>query len=190
MKLVKFILPVVFVFFAVTGLYAERRDAGDYFLKPQAGLWFGPITPVFTTGQEVDTNLGGGVYFRYNTPFKPLKIGLDTSYQHFNSRGVNELTLWPVYGSFIYRIPIKFALTFQLKAGAGGCSVRIKPDNEQQWDPMGMIGVEGSFPAGKIVNIGLRIDYLFIYESYLKGATRNGHVINTGLTLYFNMGGK
>ena len=44
--------------------------------------------------------------------------------------------------------------------------------------------------GGQIVNIGLRIDYLFIYESYLKGATRNGHVINTGLTLYFNMGGK
>jgi hypothetical protein len=55
---------------------------------------------------------------------------------------------------------------------------------------MGMLGFETSFPAGRYINIGLRIDYLFIYESYLPGATRNGHIINSGITLYFNLGGK
>jgi hypothetical protein len=169
--------------------FAQRR-ATDYFMRPQAGVWFGPVTPVYTTHDDVNTNLGGGAYFRYNTPYQPLKLGLDASYQRFKSDGVNELTLWPVYGSMIYRLPIKFALAFQLKAGAGGANVKIKPDNEKQWDPMGMLGFETSFPAGRYINIGLRIDYLFIYESYLPGATRNGHIINSGITLYFNLGGK
>jgi len=51
-----------------------------------------------------------------------------------------------------------------------------------------MLGFELSFPAGKWINIGLRIDYLFIYEEYQKGARKNGHIINTGLTLYLNIG--
>ncbi len=173
-----------------TGAYAQRKGTSDYFLRPQVGLWFGPITPVYTTGDEVDTNLGGGLFLRSPTPFRPLKLGLDTSYQHFKSRGVDELTLWPVYGSLIYRIPINFAVVFQLKAGAGGSYVRIDPDGFHQWDPVGTLGVEGSFPAGKWVNIGLRIDYLYIYEGYTAGSKKNGHVINTGITLYFNVGGK
>jgi hypothetical protein len=83
-------------------------------------VWFVPVTPVYTTHDDVNNNLGGGAYFRYNTPYQPLKLGLDASYQRFKSDGVNELTLWPVYGSMIYRLPIKFALAFPLKAGAGG----------------------------------------------------------------------
>lgn len=171
-------------------LYAARREAFDYFTLPQFGGWFGPITPLHTTNRVVDTKLGGGIFLRVNTPFDPLKLGLDGSYQHYTSTGVNELTLWPVYGSAIYRIPIRFALNFQLKAGAGACLVKIKPDRREQWDPMGMLGFEAAFPAGRFINIGLRIDYLYIYEGYIKGAHRNGHVLNTGITLYFNLGKK
>ncbi len=167
---------------------AARREAFDYFTLPQFGGWFGPITPLYTTNRVVETKLGGGAFLRVNTPLNPLKIGLDGSYQHYTSRGVNDLTLWPVYGSAIYRLPIRFALNFQLKAGAGACLVKMKPDRLEQWDPMAMLGFEAAFPAGKFINIGLRIDYLFIYEGYIKGARRNGHVLNTGITLYFNLG--
>jgi hypothetical protein len=190
MKSVKIAAVIAILLMSSGGAFAQRRAATDYFLRPQAGIWFGPVTPVYTTRDDVDTNLGGGLYFRYNTPYQPLKLGFDASYQRFKSDGVNELTLWPVYGSMIYRIPIKFPLAFQVKAGAGGANVTIGPDNEQQWDPMGMVGFETSFPAGRYINIGLRIDYLFIYESYLPGATHNGHIVNTGITLYFNLGGK
>ncbi len=189
----KYILRVALVGFAVLWMvpaHAQRKGAADYFLNPQVGLWFGPVTPVYTTADDVDTNLGGGLFFRYNTPYRPLKIGLDGSYQWYSSRGVNSLTLWPVYGSVLYRLPIKFALTFQVKAGAGGCYVKVKPDDVRQWDPMGMVGFETSFPAGKYVNIGLRLEYQYIYEGYIQGARRNGHSVVTGITLYFNVGGK
>ena len=95
----------------------------------------------------------------------------------------------PVYGNLLYRIPLpaKIPFNFQFKLGAGGCWVKMEPDDINQWDPMGMAGFEFSFAAGRRVNIGFRIDYLLIYEQHLEGAKRNGHVLNTGLTLYFNI---
>lgn len=164
----------------------------DYFNKPQAGIWFGVSTPVYTTYDSVSTALAGGGFVRSNTPMDNMKIGLESSYHYYGPKGpegVNTLTLWPVYGNLVYRLPLpaKIPLVFQLKAGAGGCWVKIRPDRQDQWDPMGMVGIETSFSAGRLVNIGLRIDYLLIYEQHIKGAQRNGHVVDAGVTLYFNM---
>ena len=180
----KFVI-IILMFPAMSYALETRKD---YFLKPQIGGWFGPITPVFDTAKNVETDLGGGLFFRYNTPFQLLKIGIDSSYQHYVSRGVNELYLVPLYGSFIFLLPFNIPIRFQLKAGAGGCWVRIMPDELSQWDLMFMLGFELSFPAGRIFNIGLRIDYLNINETMvIKNAKKNGHVINTGIALYFNI---
>ncbi|MBN2041168.1 MAG: outer membrane beta-barrel protein [Spirochaetes bacterium] len=164
----------------------------DYFAKPQAGIWFGVLTPVSTTRDDVGSSLGGGGFFRYTTPWTDLKLGLESSYQFYESKekdGVNTLTLWPIYGNFLYRIPFtgRLPLTFQLKAGAGGTWVKIRPDRVNQWDPLGMIGIEGSFAAGRSINIGLRLDYLLVYEEHIEGARKNGHVINVGINLFFNI---
>ncbi len=192
----KSIAVCIFFLTTVLSVFSYREDAFgreiDYFNKPQIGIWFGILTPVYTTRSQVSTSLGGGGFFRYNSPFDNLKIGLDSSYQFYTAKpddGVNTLTLVPVYGNFLYRIPLpaKIPLIFQLKAGAGGCWVKIRPDRVSQWDPMAMAGFEGSFAAGRRINIGFRIDYLLIYEQHIKGAKRNGHVLNTGLTLYFNI---
>jgi len=180
-------LTILLVFIIAGNGYAQRKR-GDYFLKPQIGIWFGPVTPVFSTAEDVDTDLWGGGFMRFNISSLPLKIGFDSSYEHFKSEGIKELTVIPVYGSLLWRLPIDMPIVFQLKAGAGSAKVMIKPENMEQWDPMGMLGFELSFPAGKWINIGLRIDYLFIYEEYQKGARKNGHIVNTGLTLYLNIG--
>ena len=174
------------IVFNAAALYAVR-DRSDYFLRPQVGGWFGPVTPILDTAHLVDTALSGGIFFRYNTMFSPFKLGVDSSYQNYKSKGVNQLTLVPIYGSLLYLLPIDLPLRFQLKAGAGGCYVYILPDKYGQWDPVFMFGFEVSFPAGRIVNIGLRIDYLLIYEGYIKGSRNNGHVINAGIMLYFNI---
>jgi hypothetical protein len=170
---------------------AQAREV-DYFTRPQAGIWFGVIQPVYTTYDLVGTAVGGGAFFRYNTPLDKLKIGLETSYQDYPSKGlkgVNMLTLWPIYGNLLYRIPVplRVPFTFQLKAGAGGSWVKIRPDRVSQWDPLGMLGVEFSFAAGRRINIGLRLDYLLLYEQHIKGAKNNGHVINAGINMYFNI---
>lgn len=158
-----------------------------YFLKPQIGLWYGPITPIYNTGEHLNTNLGGGAFFRYNLPYEPLKIGLETSYQRFESDGVDSLRLYPIYMNLIYLLPIDLPVKIQLKGGGGFCNVHMEPDEVTQWDPMFMGGIEVSFPAGKLANIALRIDYLCLYERYLPEEPKNGYVINAGISLYFNL---
>jgi len=158
-----------------------------YFSKPQIGAWYGPITPVGDTGKHVDPDLGGGLFFRYNLPYEPLKIGMETAYESFSSQGVDSLRLIPAYMNLLYLLPIDLPVKIQLKAGGGFCHVNMGPDNVSQWDPMFMAGTEISFPAGKLANIALRIDYLCMYEKYLNGATTNGYVINAGISLYFNI---
>jgi hypothetical protein len=50
-----------------------------------------------------------------------------------------------------------------------------------------MTGFELSFPAGRTFNIGFRLDYLLIFEQHIKGADRNGHIVNAGITLFLNI---
>ena len=151
------------------------------------GLWFGPISPVFETADLVDNNLGIGMFFRHNTPFQPLKVGYETSYQYFSSRG-GEPTL---FCTNIYEpiVPSSFqpACKASIKAGAGAAWMKIKPDNVSRWNPILNTGAEMSFPAGRFVNIGLRLDYYYIYEKYIDNAAINGHIVNAGLQLYFNI---
>ena len=186
MKLnIKFIY-VVIIFCMSSNLFAynERKD---FFYRPQLGLWFGINTPALQTADLVDTNLGGGLLARYNLPFRPLKIGLDASYQAYQNDGVNELTLVPVYANLIYLLPFNLPVKLQIKAGAGANYLYALPDDISQWDPLFMGGVEMSFPAGRIVNIGLRIDYIYIYQAYIQKGSDGGHFVNAGITLFFNL---
>jgi len=164
--------------------YKERKD---YFSRPQIGVWGGPVTPLGELGKRVETNLGYGGFIRLTFPWQYLKFGVDSSYQRFKSKGVNDLTFVPVYGNLLFQIPVDFPVRFQIKGGAGTGWISIKPDNKNQWDPIFMAGFEISFPAGRIVNIGLRIDYIYIYEGYIKSSRNGGHILNSGLTIYFNI---
>ncbi len=190
MKFKKTLLLVLVSVFLLTFISSNafaKKSRKDYFLFPQVGFWFGPVTPAYTTADLVDSAIGGGIYFRYNLPWRSLKLGFDTSYQHFESKGVNELYTVPLYGNLVYLLPINLPVKIQVKGGVGGCYVYAEPDAVGQWDPLFMTGVEISFPAGRIVNIGLRIDYLYLYEGYADNHEKSGHIINTGITLYFNL---
>jgi len=181
-----FCLVLFFLLFSTNALFAiEQRD---YFLKPQIGAWFGPVTPVGVTAESLETNLGGGIFARYNFPWRYLKAGVDISYQFFEQEeGVNKMHLVPIYGSFIFLFPFNMPIKIQAKLGAGSAYLYIQPDKAGRWDPIFVLGGEFSFPAGRFFNIGLRIDYIHIYEKHLKGAQVDGHVVNAGIALYFNL---
>ncbi|MCU0846629.1 MAG: hypothetical protein MUD12_01930 [Spirochaetes bacterium] len=169
----------------------------EYFYRPQVGAWFGPITPVGKTGEKIDAALAGGFFVRINTPYKPMKIAVDVSYQHFKSKQVNELYCVPLYGNLVYLLPVNLPIKIQLKGGMGSGYVSLRPDRIHQWDALFMTGMEVSFPAGRIINIGIRLDYLYLYDGniesrrnyvfYIKKPISGGHILNTGITLYFNI---
>lgn len=167
-------------------VYAGMSEGDDPWTRPQIGIWFGPVAPLGDSGNKVSTYLGGGTYFRIPV-FEYGTIAADIGYQRYPSDSLNELSVVPMYGNFIFRLPINSPIVFQLKAGAGTAWVQIQPEGRSQYDPLFMTGLEISFPAGTWVNIGMRVDYLFLYESYHAHTKRDGHLLNVGLTLYFNL---
>ena len=184
-KVFLFIVIGVIIFLSVDAFARKKRK--EYFTRPQVGAWFGPITPLGKTAELVETALGGGVFARINTPYRFIKIGLDASYQKYESKGVNELTFVPAYFSLIYLLPIDLPVRFQLKGGLGVGYLYLLPDKKDQWDPVFTVGLEISFPAGRIVNIGLRMDYIYIFERYKKNSESEGHILNIGVMVYFNI---
>lgn len=185
------ILSIILLFVLITSNSFAYSSRKKYFSRPQVGIWYGPITPMWETSteEEVDTTLGGGVFFRYNLPSPYWKVGLEASYQPYESEDtINEINLIPVYGNILFLLPFRMPLRIQLKAGAGACRVHVEPDDQRQWDPLFTTGVEVSFPAGKMLNVALRLDYLLVYEEHIDGADRNGHFFNAGISLYFNIG--
>ncbi len=167
-------------------LFALRKR-GDYFTRPQIGISFGPYTPLFEVGEEVNSTIGFGLFTRLNIPRTPLKIGYDIGYHGHDSLTENELNVMPMYTSLQYRLPIESPLNFQLRAGGGFSHLWMMPDNINRWDPTGMTGFEVSFPAGKIINLGLRLDYFLFYEKHLEDAEVNGHFFNASLCVFFNL---
>ncbi len=188
MKFKHFIKILVFLLIVsnATASFAYRSRK-DYFMKPQVGLWFGPLTPLGTTADQVDNSLGGGLFFRYNTPFRLFKVGLESSYQYFPSKGVNKLHFLPIHTNILFLLPFNLPVKIQLKGGVGAGWLRILPDDENRWDPIFNAGAEMSFPAGRLVNIGLRLDYFYIYEGYIEGSQYGGHIFNAGISVYFNL---
>ncbi len=187
MKNVKILLFLVLLVVAFSSSAYSKASRKDYFLRPQVGLWFGPLTPIYKTADDVDVDLGAGLFVRYNTPIRNLKFGFDTSYQHYESKGVNELYVVPFYGNLLFLLPLDLPVKFQVKAGFGGSWIKIEPDNASQVDPTFGTGVELSFPAGRSINIALRIDYLYLYEGHIEGSKQGGHLINAGISLYLNL---
>lgn len=168
-------------------LSARSREGSDPFVLPQAGLWFGPVSTVADSWGVVDPALAIGGYFRYNFPSTSLKMGIETSYEKHTSKGMNKIMFVPVYSNFLYKLPIRSIMSFQLKAGAGAGYIAIWPEDKSQWDPLFTLGGEFSFPAGTVANMGLRVDYIMLYEKFISGAKHNGHFVNVGVNLNFNI---
>lgn len=164
--------------------------------KPQIGIWFGPVTPVPGTkiSDVLTTSLGGGMFFRGNLPSNTLRTEIGFSYSYYTSRTVARLHSIPVYGALVYTLPINLPLSFHVKAGAGGNFLRNYPEGAKNWLPAGYLGFETSFPAGRLINIGVRADYFLVYEQHLSPPANNpnyqlynAHFLNFGLMVNFNL---
>jgi hypothetical protein len=185
------------LFFAAApeGLSAQV-EAEAWRFKPQLGIWFGPVTPVPGTdlASVLTTSLGGGMFLRANVPTNSLRLEVGASYSYYTSRSVARLHSIPVYGALSYTLPINLPLAFQVKAGAGGNFLRNYPEGAKNWLPAGYLGFETSFPAGRLINIGVRADYYFVYEKHLSPPSNNPNYevhnasfLNFGLMVNFNL---
>lgn len=179
-----------------TGALSAQVESEQWRFRPQLGLWFGPVTPVPNTriADVLTTSLGGGLFFRGNLPTNTLRTEIGFSYSYYTSRTVARLHSIPVYGALVYTQPINLPLSFYVKAGGGGNFLRNYPEGSKNWLPAGYLGFETSFPAGRLINIGVRADYFFVYEQHLSPPPNNpnyelhnAHFLNFGLMVNFNL---
>ena len=184
--MIRAVLPVLILAGSAAPSFASVSEGDEPWTRPQLGIWFGPITPIGPLFSKLDTYLGGGAYARLPV-FEYGTVSADVSYQEYPSETMNELDVVPMYGSFLFRLPFRSPIQISAKAGAGSAWVRLLPENRSQFDPMFMAGMELSFPAGTFVNIGLRIDFIYLYESWKAKAKNDGYLLNAGLTLFFNL---
>ena len=164
-------------------------------IKPELGIWFGPAAafPGTELAGVLNTNLGGGIFFRINLPSNTFRMELGSSLNYYTSSGSASLVSVPTYGAGAYSLPLELPLLFQIKLGMAFHYFKNQPEKESAIHPAVFSGFEMSFPAGKIVNIGLRIDYYFAIESYLTPPAENpdfvlydAHFIHVGLMISFN----
>ncbi len=189
------LIPCCFLLILVQNRQADY-EISKWNIFPVIGMWFGPVAPFPNTvySSILKTNLGGGLFIRTNFPTNVWMIEAGTSLNYYDSNITVRLYSLPTYGSIVYKLPIELPISFLFKLGLGFNYFRNKPENNKNTHPAIFIGYHMFFPAGTYVNIGLRIDYYAVFESYLDTSTintdlriHNGHFINIGLSLSFNI---
>lgn len=191
----RFLLTACVLISLSSPLMAQYEEQ-DYRIHPMIGLWFGPITPIPGTelAGTLNTSLGFGGYFRINIPSDTFQMETGAYYSQLTSFLTNRLIMVPVYGALVFKLPIQFALSFYFKGGAGSGYFENKPEVHGGWLPIFYAGFETTFPAGRWANVGARLDYYFIYESWMKVPSGypsgykliNGHMIALSIVANFN----
>lgn len=160
----KFIPTIILLFFCnLQFLFSDATDKA----KPEIGIWLGAANPRpgSETATALNTTLGFGLWSRFHFPYI-FYTELGGGFANYLSQTERALTTVPVYGMLCYKLPFELPVSIFFKAGGGAAYVIARPANTARWNPMGMIGTEISFVAGRKVRIGLRIDLQTIYENY------------------------
>ncbi len=188
---------IIFGFLFLFGANIQAQYKLDaYRFIPQIGIWFGPVAPLPGTqySDVLKTSFGGGLFVRFNFPTDTWRLEAASSFSYYGSDDTQALISIPTYGAISYFLPIEFPLKFQLKLGMGANHFKNRPERHQNTYPAIFSGFEMYFPAGKYVNMGLRIDYYFIIESHIDLPPENpdlkivnAHFFNVGISISFNI---
>lgn len=149
------------VFFSVIPIFSQTE--GTPF---ELGFWLGAANPMpgSPTAKKLDSTLGFGLFSRFQGPYN-LYTEFGTGVSNYQSKTERGLMAFPVYGALNYKIPVDLPISIFLKGGGGAAYVIARPSNTAKWDPLGVLGLETSFVAGRKIRIGLRMDYHRIFET-------------------------
>ncbi len=168
----------------LAGLFTGQIHAqeGTRSLKHDLGFWLGPSAPFPGTELDpiLDSTIGVGAFYRFNRPWF-FSTELGAYHAVYSSRTTQKVSLAPVYAALVYQLPIPAKFQFFLRAGAGSSYIEIRPQNRVGWEPMFLAGGEFAILASRHFRIGVRVDYNYIYESWMdKPADQE-------LLLYYNL---
>lgn len=158
----------LFVFFGPAALLSQTNLEDYQKRRYELGGWVGAANPMpgTPTVNVLDTALGGGIYARAPWPWI-FYTEFGSSYAVYLSRSERALTAIPVYAALAYKIPMELPIQFYIKGGGGSSYVVARPSDDARWNPTAYAGLEASFVAGRRIRIGIRFDYIKIYETQL-----------------------
>jgi hypothetical protein len=160
MKFLFVFIFLLFVFPRTLLSQAENR-------KNEFGIWLGASNPFpgTDTAGALDTTLGLGLFARFQWDHPSWYTEVGTGISNYLSKTERGLTSVPLYAALNYKLPFDLPVSIFFKAGGGAAYVIARPANTAKINPLGVIGTEASFVAGKKVRIGLRVDYHHIFET-------------------------
>ncbi|MCB1170437.1 MAG: hypothetical protein KDK25_08900 [Leptospiraceae bacterium] len=160
----RLLATIVLVAVALPGAL-QARDSDH--LKHELGIWLGGSFPFPSTPYDevLDSNVGGGMFYRVNWPWI-FYSEFGFSYTTYFSRTTQLLVSAPVYGALVYPLPLPFRLQVMAKIGGGAAYLEVRPQNLHGWDPMIYGGLEMSLLASRRFRVGLRLDANYIMDSH------------------------
>ena len=161
LKIIIFFIIFLFTFFSMQ-LQAQTENTTPM----ELGFYLGSANPFpgSQTSRILDSGLGLGFFGRVQGPYI-FSTEFGAGYANYLSKTERGLTIFPVYGCLVYKLPIELPVSFFVKGGGGASYVVARPANTAKWNPLGILGFEVSFVAGRKVRIGLRTDYHRIFET-------------------------
>ena len=135
--------------------------------KEEIGLSLDVLAPFPGTSwdKNLTANLGLGFYYKSNFSLLVPELGFFWSYLPSNES--QKLVLFPVYLALGFKLPIESRLDVIPKIGIGEAKLDVQPVNISGWSPLLFTGLELSILASRWFRIGVRMDYLYIYDSLL-----------------------
>lgn len=114
----------------------------------------------------VDPNLGFGLFYRTQWP-AALYSEAGFLWALLGGDYTHRIRMIPFYAALGYRLPLESRLDMLMKAGLGSAYLKVEPHSLSGWDPFLLLGLELSILAARYLRIGVRLDYLYLYEKHL-----------------------
>ena len=111
-------------------------------------------------------NIGLGFFYRNPWP-KPLYSEAGLLWSFLESKHSQKMVMFPFYYALAYPAPLETRLDLLVKLGFGSAYIEVQPNDMSGWDPFLLLGSELSILASRSFRIGMRLDYLHIYEKHL-----------------------
>ena len=138
------------------------------FLRNTTGFWLGSLTPIPGTSlsSRLNTNLGLGLMYRRQLlPTSYLELTFSWAYLDSNEESTARIIPFTI--AYAHQFVIRNRLSFFIKTGIGSTFLDISPLRRSGSLPTLFLGIELAVRATPTVNVGVRFDYLYLYESNL-----------------------
>ncbi|MFH1074273.1 MAG: hypothetical protein V1752_04205 [Candidatus Firestonebacteria bacterium] len=175
----------VLIFFALAGVFSFQAVSAQS-ISLSAEVKGGYVLPLPNLSNTLNGAISYGGAVQAVLPCIPLitkwEVSFNTATLASKNNAANTLALSPLILSGIFDIPMPGLNPF-VKVGGGlifETSTLIGVVTIQN-DPVFIGGVGISAPLMPAVSIKVEADYMFIYQTWVTGATENGSTINLNL---------